>query len=653
MGALPSGRPGLQIDAKGYLTKGITAGPTQQSFTGSGAVQLIPSGGPNNAPYFHDLAQRNGGFDGIIFPNSFADRFFAANHSPFYMACVMRMPQAPAGLGELLTVHSNVIYTDVQYRGTHDSAFWIVQNNGRAEVVESNTSLIPTPTPWFQLEVFTDGSYWYADRDGVSTAKSANADDIGGFRVGQINKFELFNGGIGDVAICKMAPGLPSQSQRNADLAASAARYKLPAPTAVSDGPATALPPSVPDLLSDYQTAPNFPVTDHPPADPSNAGPGGGLVLEPGAASIMNLYFPGDSHPANVADEATLRKYVYLNYFSGNQTTAIGSPMDTGQSNNNTFAAVARHYPLGSAHSTTAIEPDGLHLAAYCSNNRTNCTPGAVYAGFVRFPPPIRPGMTIKLRMKSAPGKYAWTPVWMFSGEQLTPGPGGDPYANNQALFSFPKASFEIDADDHFVRFYSGQTAPYGSQIDFGAPDIYGVPWAAGHKPQLIFLPNYGRAFVAHPDAGPPFLDMPGLAPDWASAFYDLILSLRDDGTHRIDAFFGKESSGYTLVGSAYLDIDSYDSKDRAGLPEGMCLMIGNQAIPGFAPGAGSVSDNEGIPDDAHGIPAGWTSVIQEVDIWSKPVSNPSAAIPQGMTNAISVPPGAALPGKAPGAPNP
>ena len=424
----------------------------------------------------------------------------------------------------------------------------------------------------------------------------------------------------------------------------------LTAPQVAAKNPTTPIP--APDLLSDYQTQPNFPITDHPPADPTNTGPGGGLKLEPGATSVMNLYFPGATHPANVPDEATLRKYVYLNYFSGNQTTAIGSPMDTGQANNNTFAAVARHYPLGSPHSTTAIEPDGLHLAAYCSENRTNCKPGAVYAGFVRFPPPIRPGMTIKVRMKSAPGKFAWTPVWMFSGEQLTPGPGGDPYAHNQALFSFPKASFEIDADDHYVRFYSGQSAPYGSQIDFGTPDIYGVPWAPGYKPELTFLPDYHPNFVAHPKAGPPFLEMPGLDPGWAKAFYDLVISLRDDGTHKIDAFFGNPASGYTLVGSAYLDIADYNAKDNAGLPEGMCLMIGNQAIPAFAPGAASVTDNEGYKDDAHGIPTGWTSVIQEVDIWDKPVSNPEAAIPNGMTNAISLPPSAAMPGKAPGAPN-
>jgi len=71
---------------------------------------------------------------------------------------------------------------------------------------------------------------------------------------------------------------------------------------------------------------------------------------------------------------------------------------------------------------------DGLHMTAFCSQNHTNCSPGKVFGGFVRFTPAVRPGMTVKIRYKAAAGKHTWNPFWLFSGEQRTPGLGGDPY---------------------------------------------------------------------------------------------------------------------------------------------------------------------------------------------------------------------------------
>ena len=47
-----------------------------------------------------------------------------------------------------------------------------------------------------------------------------------------------------------------------------------------------------------------------------------------------------------------------------------------------------------------------------------------------------------------------------------------------------------------------------------------------------------------------------------------------------------------------------------------MHLIIGNQAVPAFSPGAAQVRDNDGIP-------GGWTIVVQEISGWTGNVANP------------------------------
>ena len=47
-----------------------------------------------------------------------------------------------------------------------------------------------------------------------------------------------------------------------------------------------------------------------------------------------------------------------------------------------------------------------------------------------------------------------------------------------------------------------------------------------------------------------------------------------------------------------------------------MHLIIGNQAIPSFAPGGSSTTENDGTPD-------GWTIIVQEISAWNGNVANP------------------------------
>ena len=296
-----------------------------------------------------------------------------------------------------------------------------------------------------------------------------------------------------------------------------------------------------------------------------------------------------------------------MNYFSGNQTQAIGSPIDNGQGNNNTFAAVARHFPLGSAHSTTPVLADGLHMTAFCSQNHTNCSPGKVYGGFVRFTPAVRPGMTVKIRYKAAAGKHAWNPFWLFSGEQRTPGPGGNPYGSGLIDYPVGGHEFEIDVNDNYTRSDDGG-APYGSQLDYGTPDIYGNTWASGRVPRLTYLANDGANYISHPTAGPPYVAFPNL--NWSKSFHDLVMNWRNDGSGLIDILIDGK-----VVAQSYMDYDGLKTSNAAGQPLGLMLMIGNQAIPSFSPGASAAIDNDGLPD-------GWTEVIQEVSIWNGNILN-------------------------------
>ena len=116
------------------------------------------------------------------------------------------------------------------------------------------------------------------------------------------------------------------------------------------------------------------------------------------------------------------------------------------------------------------------------------------------------------MRYKTAPGAHAWNPIWLFSGEQRTPGPGGDPYADGGGLIDLPVGNhlFEIDMNDNFTRSDDGG-APFGSQLDYGTPDIYGNAWLTGKEPKLTYLANDGSNYVAHPNAGPFYLGFPKL----------------------------------------------------------------------------------------------------------------------------------------------
>jgi len=378
------------------------------------------------------------------------------------------------------------------------------------------------------------------------------------------------------------------------------------------------------DSTANFLLTVNNPLTDIPPVIAALTGPGDGLVMQAGSSNVLNMVFGSAQANANITDEATLRKYVYMNYLEGDLSGTIGSPMDTGQNGNGTFAAVGRHYPLGDPNSTTPVFSDGLHMKAFCTVNHTNCAPGSVFGGLIRLTPAIRAGMTVKFRYKMATGYHSWTSKWFFTGEQRTPGPGGNPWQSNLYDEGVSGNNFEIDACDCYNRHDDNNNAGEGNVLDYGTPNIYGVAWPTGNSPRYTYLANDGSFAVAHPNAGPPFIAFPNL--NWAHSFHDLVMNWRNDGTNLIDMYVdGRE------VMQSYFDYADTVMKNQFGQPLGLNLIVQNQAIPAFSDGTNynnaGILDNDGtLPGtDEVANPGGWTDVIQEISIWQGNVANPDS----------------------------
>lgn len=363
------------------------------------------------------------------------------------------------------------------------------------------------------------------------------------------------------------------------------------------------------DATSTWLTVPNFPLTSALATNASAALPNG-LALSPGATNAFSLTF---GPQGNIQTGQQVRDTFFLNYLSGNQTTVIGSPIDTGQGDNNVFAAVVRHYNVGDPNDVHLMADDGLHLRAMCSNNHKDCSPGKVWSGMIRLPFEFRPGMTLKVRYKSPLGDHSWASIWMFSGSQKSPGPGGNPYQGfgtpNTLIQPFTKA-FEIDWNDNFSRVASG--SPTGTQLDYGTPDIYGIQW--GTKPHFTYWAN-GSGYTAHTDA-PPYLQLPF---NWGQGFHDLVGNWRNDGSNLIDLFVDG-----TMVAQSYMEYpaDTYvDPTDGKTKTVAMTLMIANTAIPSFSLNPTSAIENDGLPD-------GWTIVLQEISAWYGNIQNPESHKP-------------------------
>jgi hypothetical protein len=596
--------PGIQLDKQGGIVAMRLAGGGIVIHRGMGQSMLVNKGLDGRPVIFDPAGASPGGWDSLVLDPGLADPIVAQRGQPFTIALVERRRAMTSC--DILKLYARK-GTHVHLSPTANGTILIGQNDGPGIATEA----APEPlNQWDILFYVYDGRSGRLLRNGVPTAATP-AFAGGGFGPAGVQTLELLNGCAMDVAWLGMAAQAPSAAQINTASAQLRARFPSIVPQTRVDAASFAVAAAPSSAEGDAQGA--LTTVNQPLAEPlpviAGAAPGHGLAMQPGSRVAFSLRMGSAQRDANMTTSQSIRDRFFLNYMEGDLHRAIGSPMDTGQPNNNTFAAVARHYPPGDPRDLHVMEADGMHLRAVCSQ-RTDCGPGHVLGAMVRLPFEWRPGMTLKVRYRSPKGDHSWTPIWMFTGQQTSPGPGGDPYrgfGRADALYRASSTNFEIDWNDDYSRARAG--VPTGYQIDFGVPDIYGTRWNT--KPHGVYWANsHGWRYYDH-SYDPEFERTPF---DWSAGFHDLIGNWRGDGSNLLDLIVDG-----TLVATLYMEYPQKTYIDPAtGRPKtiAMHLMIGNQAIPGFSRGSGPIRDNDGIPD-------GWTIVVQEISGWYGNIADP------------------------------
>jgi hypothetical protein len=372
------------------------------------------------------------------------------------------------------------------------------------------------------------------------------------------------------------------------------------------------------DATQTFLTSANFPLVKPLPTIPT-AVPGNGLALATGSTQAFSLRMGKNVVGANLTTPQSIRDTFYMNYLVGNVWAGTGCPQDTGQGcGNSPFYAVARHYEIGDPNDIHVMRNNGLALRAICSAGHTNCTSGNIYGAMIRVPYEFRPGMTIKVRYKSPSAPHSWAPIWLFSGSEISPGPGGNPWTNfgtSTSLIQEPVGGqeFEIDMNDNYPRWNVDPAIVAGYQIDFGTPDIYGVQWNTA--PHEIWDANR-NGFVFYPNAGPFFERVPNrLSED----FHNLVMSWNGANNTIYEFIDGK------LVVQAYMEYAQaptyYDGFSHTTKVQAMHLIIGNQAVPNWLVNGATIQENDGIYD-------GWTMTVQEITAWHGLIANPTNHMP-------------------------
>jgi len=597
--------PGIQVDAGSGIIAMRLAGSNEVARRGYGQSKLVQNGLDGKPVISNPAGASPGGWDSLVFDPAAADPIAAERGQPFTVELVARRWAITSC--DIMKLYGNN-GTHMHLSATANGAILIGQNDGPGIATEDAAGPL---NQWNILYYIYDGRHAWLLRDGVRTTVTPDYAG-GGFGQNGAQMLELLNGCAMDVAWMAIAAQAPSIHQLNAESARLRALFPSIMPQKpVTDGnpAATAAPLFAHDDSLNFRTTPNHPLPTPLPVV-AGAQPGDGLAMTPGSRNAFSLVMGSAQSGANMTTSQSIRDRFFLNYMTGDLNKALGSPMDNGQGSNDTFAAVARHYPVGDPNDLHVMAPDGMHLRAICSKRRTDCRPGHVWAAMVRPPVEWRPGMTLKVRYRSPKGDHAWAPIWMFTGQQVSPGPGGDPYqgfGSPAALHRPSGKSFEIDWNDNFSRFSAG--VPTGYQIDFGTPDIYGTKWNT--KPHGVYWANGNGWRYYDQSYGPEFERTPF---DWSAGFHNLVGNWRGDGSNLIDLIVDGK-----LVATVYMEYkpDTYvDPADGKPKTVAMHLLIGNQAIPGFSRGAAKAKDNDGIPD-------GWTIVVQEISGWHGNIADP------------------------------
>lgn len=621
-----AGQPGLQIDASGNLLGGNEA-ISQTAFShGYGEVSLVTTGGPNGKPYLHGTSTSfNKSYDGIVLPAGDAAQFFGQAGQSFHATFLIR--QTGANSTALLQAYNSGNNQQFVINWGSDGSIRGGQNTGGGSLTEPSSALT-TFGQWEILDIYGNGQNGTTSiyRNCALTYTSADSNPLGG--LSGTTAFEIMNNGQADLALATLGNGLPSQAQHQASCNALASKYAIPgAIGTVAAGPTSAIAPLVPDLTQNFLTAISMPSTAAPPTE-ATPSLHDGLTLASGSVSLANYTFgPGGTVPNRAALDADF----FYTPINGNLTNPSPKSGDPQAGNTTSYTRVAR-FAAGSPYDLHTLDASGLSLNAVCSQNNTaaGCTNGNLLGGMIRSPVAIVPGDTISVSYTGASSQLSWTPIWLYNGLEISPGPGGNPYFSGSLQLT--ACYHELDMNDFYKRPGDGVGAGFVLDSDI-VPQYEYATNANGlcfHKaPKRVYEAN-GPAFIYHPNGGPPY-SQTASSLDQSVGKHTLVLNWRGDGSNLVD---------YILDGKLYnteyweYGHETYVDANGVTQPIPMHLIIGNTAIPTFLPAA---NQQNIVPQDGGSIAKGpWSIVVSEIKIIKGNVSNTAAATTD--TNSTNLP---------------
>lgn len=605
----PGSSPGIQLDATNRVRKIVLANTARTNVLRNDTWNSIVyvASGINSKPYFQCTPPQ--AYDGLNFSPSDGEPLISTLNQPYCIWFVMRT-RLNSGGTELMklynadgSVHINL------YPDPSTGSYTIGQNNsGLAIATESGA---PALNQWDIMAVTCDGDKGRLFRNGVKVAETNSYTNWGGFGIGGCQAFEFMNSVAVDVARIIVCGNCPSNAQMNSEATRMLTLYpSIVTQTTVTGGISspTTFPPYSPDLSTDYIKTPIYPSAATPTSN--TVAIGHGLSLGAGAVNVAHLVF-GTVTGANVANYDDLWKYCYSNPFVGNQLSAIGSPMD--DPNAGSTYSRTRTHPKNSPFQLLKFGSFGIGLQAWGGGpNKDQLGNGQIQCAMFRLQPAFVPGSVIKIRMKFPPGIYSWAVPWLFTGQQISPGPGGNPYTGGGTPGAYiigSDTSGEYDINDGFMR----TAIPMGRQMNSSYVLSNQTNRSYGTSPSNLYRAN-SNGFVSHPSAGPPFvsLDGTGTVTSFSSGFADFIFNWRGDGSNKQDYFIGPadDAQPALVYSSDYCEYlaDSFTDNTHT-FQIGMHLMCVANVGPTFNDLSGMTQSNEGITD-------GWTYFIQSIDAW-------------------------------------
>ena len=380
------------------------------------------------------------------------------------------------------------------------------------------------------------------------------------------------------------------------------------------------------DATQSFLSTVNLPTSDNLPAV-SGAVPDDSIALPSGAANVFQTVFGTSVTGANVTTGAKLRSMFYTTFAEGNLNSALGSPSDNGQNGNSLFAGVARTYAVNDPNDVHQIKTDGLYLSNNCSQNHTHCYPDQIYGGMIRLPTRFLPGGLLEIRYRAPAGPHAWSPMWLFSNQEILHG-STSPYvapATYAQCDNTPNGGpcYEFDINDMFGR-QDGNT-PMGQQLIWDIPN-YGQYYSAAHLYTTAVHDTYvgNNSVFNFIQTNEPYQQT---SFNCSTQFCDVFWNWRNDGSNLMDMFIAPVTNPPTparLARTTYVEYDTINNGEN-GAPLAMNLILSAaQAIQGASQNGGVLPSYASITEN-DGIANGWSLVIQKIAYWNANVVNPNS----------------------------